>query len=460
MKRILAGTLVLVAMTFAAQRAWAQEQPDNQPKKIALICNYYAAKSHANVLATKFFTGFPTDEGLIPPQIKIVSMWIDQPSPEEITPTGKGNWDVGRRIAALNGVKIYPTIADALTLGTDKLAVDGVIYIGEHGNYPNSRLGVKMYPRMNFLEQIFRVFDASNKVVPLYSDKHLSYSWLDSKWIYDRARELNVPMMAGSCLPVSWRDPVIQHPLGTKITEAVAIGYGGLESYGIHVLEILQGMVERRAGGETGVASVQCLRGPAVWQAADEGKFSMDLVEAACGAIKEKRKGASAREAERDPSAILIQYRDGTKGTILMLSRYVGEHWAYAANADGKTVACEITLEHDVYSHFSYLGLSIQKMMVTGKPTAPIERTLLTSGVLDVAIRSLRNEGKLAETPFLEIKYSMEGYEPVLPKSPRPTGQSLGPWPPKGYEFIVWSEKGPTTEPAIGTGKSGKAAKK
>lgn len=428
-----APALVLLFVMHVSPIHLAAQVPA-QEKRVALIANYYAISSHANAIATKFFVGFPTDVGMVPSRVKIVSLWIDQPSPDS---SGKrGMADVGRRIAQMHGVKIYPTIAEALTLGGDKLAVDAVIYIGEHGEYSRSRLGVKMYPRLNFMEQIFRVFDASNKVVPVFTDKALAYSWLDAKWIYDRSKELNVPLMAGSVLPYSWRDPVLQHPIGTKITEAVAVGYGALDSYGFHVAEILECMLERRKGGETGVKNVQGLKGPAVWKAADEGKFSMKLLEEACNTIKGRSKG-SMREVVKEPIAILVNYKDGTKGTIVMLSGYVGEGWGYAANAGGKTVACEFVLEGSTNAHFSYLGLNIQNFFLTGKPSAPVERTLLTSGILDTGIRSIADGGKVMQTPFLNIQYVVEGYTSIIPAHPRPVGQSIGPWPPKGYEFII-----------------------
>ena len=397
-----------------------------EPKKVALIANIYRNSAHADVIATKLFVGIPTDDGMVAPQVKIVSVWIDQ----------IGDNDTGVRIAKMNGAEVYPTIAEALTMGGDTLAVDAVLYIGEHGEYPKSRFGIKMYPRMNYLEQIFRVFDASNKSVPLFTDKHLAYSWLDSKWIYDRATELNVPMMAGSSLPYCWRDQPLEHPIGTPIKEAVAVGYASLDSYGFHVAEILQCMVERRAGGETGVSSVRGIQGDDVWKAMDEGTISAQLVDAACDKIKGKKTG-SMRELVKDPHAVIVNYKDGTKGAIVMLTGYVNQSWAYAANADGQTVATEFVLDGSMsYSHFSYLTLNIQKFFVTGKPQAPVERTLLTSGIMDMGIRSLA-EGKIKETPFLDIKYTAEGFEPIRPKAPRPTGQSIGPWPPKGYEFII-----------------------
>lgn len=403
------------------------KKPKTAKKKIAFIANTYRNSAHADVIGTKLFVGIPTDNGMVEPDVEIVSMWIDQ----------IGSKDTGVRIAKMNNVPLYPTIAQALTLGGDQLAVDGVIYIGEHGDYPNNRFGMKMYPRMNYLEQIFRVFDASKRSVPLFSDKHLSYSWLDSKWIFDRATELNVPMMAGSSLPYCWRDPMLVHPIGAKIKEAVAIGYASLDAYGFHVLEILQCMLERRKGGETGVASVQGIDGPEVWKAIDSGKISKELVEAACGRIQGRAKG-DMRQIVKNPRALIIRYNDGTKGAIVMLDELVNQGWAYAATENGKTVSSEFVLDHSMsYSHFSYLTLNIQKFLVTGKPQGPVERTLLTSGMIDMGIRSVLDNHKEIKTPFLNVKYNVNGIEPILPPNPRPTGQSVGPWPPEGYEFII-----------------------
>ena len=394
-------------------------------KKIAFITHTYRNSAHADVIGTKLFLGIPTDEGMVAPQVKIVSVYIEQ----------VGAYDTGIKIAAMNDAPVYPTVEEALTLGGDKLAVDAVIYVGEHGEYPYNRLGMKLYPRMNYLERIFRVFDASNRSVPVFTDKALSYSWLDSKWIYDRAKELNVPLMAGSSLPYCWRDKPLEHPIGVKIKEAVAIGYASLDAYGFHVTEILQCMVERRAGGETGVISVEGLKGDDVWAAIDSGKISQKLVDAACDTIKGKAIG-NMRDIAKMPYAVIVKYKDGTKGAIVTLDQYVNEGWAYAAKTGKNIVATEFVLDHSMsYSHFSYLTLNIQKFIVS-RPTAPIERNLLTSGIIDMGIRSL-TEGKVKETPFLNIKYSAAGYEPIRPTAPRPTGQSIGPWPPKGYEFII-----------------------
>jgi hypothetical protein len=168
----------------------------------------------------------------------------------------------------------------------------------------------------------------------------------------------------------------------------------------------------------------------------DDGRINMDLVTAACNSIKGRKQG-DMRKLVEAPHAILVSYNDGTKGAIVMLTGYVNQGWAYAANTSQGQVATEFVLDHSMsYSHFSYLTLNIQEFIRTGKPTAPVERTLLTSGITDMGIRSLV-DGETKQTPFLNLSYSAEGYAPIRPTAPRPEGQSIGPWPPEGYEFII-----------------------
>ena len=394
-------------------------------KKIAVVATSYRTNSHADVIVTKFLTGYPTDEGLVQPKVTIASMYFDQPEDSEL----------GRKIADKFGVAVYPTIREALTLGGQELAVDGVIYAGVHGQYPHSRLGVTMVPQLNHLDQVFRVLDASKRAVPVYCDRELGYSWLDSKWIYDRAQELGAPMMAGSSLPLAWTKVPFEQVLGRPVAEAISIGHGPLLGYGFHAMEALQCMLERRRGGETGVTAVQALQGPAVYEAAEAGLFSMELAEAGCSACSQKKPG-TMREHDKAPQSLLIHYTDGTRGAVVMAGHYVGECWSYAASMDGETIVAEFVLHNNVpYSHFSYLDLNIERMFLTGKPQLPLERTLLTSGLLDAAARSLHAGGKLIETPHLNVCYQPYDFEPLRPTSPAPTGASIGPWPPAGVEL-------------------------
>lgn len=394
----------------------------SQSLKIAAIITEYRPNSHADVVVTKFLKGFPTDEGLIAPRTQVVSMYVDQ-FPDN---------DLSRGLSAAFNVPIYPSIVKALTLGGDQLAVDGVILIGEHGDYAWNEKAQHLYPRKYFMEQICGVFATSGRSVPIFNDKHLSYNWHDAKWMYDRAAQLKVPFMAGSSLPLGWRSPWLEHPLGTPIQEAVAIGFSGLDIYGFHTLETLQCMVERRGNGqggqgETGVDAVTCLEGQAVWDAAAAGLWSYDLAAAACAAI-EKRPAGTMEEHCPNPAVFLVEYRDGFRGAALMLSGYV-EDLAYAARVNGEILATEFYLAPGPpHAHFSYLSLNMEEMFVTGQPSYPVERTLLTTGILETALDSRYQGHVRLETPHLAVAYQPAAQVPWRPRGRRPRSPALQPF--------------------------------
>lgn len=388
--------------------------------KIAAILTEYFTNSHADVIVTKYLKGFPTDDGLLEPRTEIVSIYLDQTFDR----------DVGRGYAAEHNVPIYESIPKALCLGGDKLAVDGVLLIGEHGDYAWNEKEQHLYPRKFFMEQICGVFATSGRSVPIFNDKHLSYNWQDAKWMYDRAKALNVPFMAGSSVPTAWRSPWLEHDLGTNIEEALAIGYSGLDVYGFHTLEALQCMVERRASqngyGEVGVAAVTCLEGDAVWKAAEDGLWSRELADRAIAVIDaDKKKEGTPEEHCPNPALFLVEYRDGFRGAVLMLTGFVTT-FAYAARVGDEIQATEMYLQTGLHhAHFSYLSLNIEEMFVTGKPSYPVERTLLTTGILEAALDSRYQGHVRIETPHLDVAYTPAEKFPYRPSGERPAGATL-----------------------------------
>ena len=394
-----------------------------QSKKIAAIITEYRPNSHADVIVTKFLKGIPTDEGMIAPRIEIASMYVDQFAEN----------DLSRQFAEEHNVPIYGSIPRALTLGDKELAVDGVLLIGEHGDYAWNEKLQQLYPRKYFMEQICGVFATSGRVVPVFNDKHLSYNWHDAKWMYDRAQQLGAPFMAGSSLVTCWRDPWLEHDLETPVQEAVAIGYSGLDIYGFHTLEVLQCLVERRVGGETGVSAVTCLEGEAVWQAARDGLWSQELAQAACAVVTpENKKEGSMEENCVNPAVFIVEYRDGFRAAVLMLNGHITT-LGYAARVDGAVQASEFYCQPGPpHGHFSYLSLNIEEMFVTGRPSYPVERTLLTTGVLEAALDS-RHQGHVRlDTPHLDVSYRSYDQLPFRAAGTRPTGATLASWPPTG----------------------------
>lgn len=390
-----------------------------RPFRIAAIVTTFFPESHAGVLVTKFLRGFPTDDGLIPPRTQLASLYVDQIHER----------DVGLQLAHQFGVPVFESIRSALTLGGPELAVDAVLLIGEHGDYPVSRLGQEMLPRRYFFEQICGVITESDRPVPVFNDKFLAYRWEDAQWMYATARALGIPLWAGSAIPMAWRRPNLDHPLGQPLDDALSIGFHMLERYGFHALEILQSNVERRRGGETGVASVQCLSGAAVWQAADD-RWSARLADRALEAMAD---GPGKLDPDRveDPHVFLVEYRDGFAGAALMLgdNGYVGK-FAYAARRGEAIDAMEYhTDTGPSIALFSYLGLNVEDFFLTGRAPTPLERTYLTTGMLEAAMISRQRGGERVDTPHLEIAYSPSPEPGRRPSGERPTGASLDPWP-------------------------------
>ena len=253
------------------------EQPcaaDARRTKTAAIVTVYRYNSHADVLVGRLLAGYSSNAVWTPSKTHVVSFHADQ-VPAAI--------DMSRDLAARNGFRIYPSIREALTLGGKSLAVDGVVFVGEHGEYPYNDVGQHMYPRYELFSQIMDVYEQSGRSVPTYFDKHFSYSWEKADALFRRAKKIGFPFMAGSSIPLTIRKPALDPPLETPITEAVAIGYGELDAYGFHTLEGLQCLVERRKGGETGIASVQWIEGQDIWTWLDsaQGSWAKPLLEEA-----------------------------------------------------------------------------------------------------------------------------------------------------------------------------------
>jgi hypothetical protein len=366
-------------------------------KKVAAIVSTYYRYAHADNIVTRFMEGYSIVGKSYPPPCKVASLFIDQ-----VTDT-----DIGRPLAKRWKIPVYNTIAEALTLGGDKLAVDGVLIVVEQGDYPLTPRGQIMYPRRRFFEEVVKVFRASKRSVPVFNDKHFSYNWDDARWMYDQTKELGFPMMAGSSVPVTYRHPDLRPKSGTEWERALSVGYGHFEVYGFHTLEGLQVMTERRRGGETGVRAVQCLEGKDAWQAATKGQWDRTLLDAALAKVPQKGKG---KVEEEDEAAIvyLIEYRDGLRAAAYMSPRHVRE-FAFAGRVKGQSepAACWYDLPKPQRDHFSFLAQKAAELMVTGKVPYPVERTLLTTGMLAFLMESRANGHRRIETPQLDVKYQI-----------------------------------------------------
>lgn len=383
-----------------------------RPKLAAVITTCFKY-SHAQHIVDRFLDGYGWNGTYHYPPMDLLSLYVNQVGASDLS---------HERAARHPTMKIYPAIAEALTLGGGKLAVDGVVLVGEHGNYPRNEKGQTKYPRYEFFEEIVKVFRDSGRSVPVFSDKHLSWNWEWARKMYDTSRELKFPFMAGSSLPVTWRTPSVEMPLGSRISEALCVCYGGVDSYDFHGLETIQCMVERRHGGETGVQWVQAYRGDKFWDALREGVWPRSLMDAALTrshTLTPARPDFTnvfptaddMRRLVRDPVAYRYEHADGLKCTMLLMNGLVKDFnfaayvngsrdpWStqmYLPMPDGRTTLA---------SFFSPLVNHMEKMFLDGRTSYPIERTLLTTGLTAAGVESLYRGQTKFDTPHLAIRY-------------------------------------------------------
>jgi hypothetical protein len=379
------------------------------PKRVAILASIYRYLSHAQHMGDRFLIGYPLNGEWHKGDVQVVSLYVHQ------RPEG----DQSEARAKEFGFQVYPTIAEALRCGTDKLAVDAVMIICEHGEYPRNELGQVLYPRYEFFQQCVEVFEKDGRAVPVYNDKHLSYSFTKAKWMVDQSKRLRFPMLAGSSLPVTWRLPDLEIPLETELEEALMVGVGGSDPMDYHALEAMQCMVERRKGGETGVRSVQLITGDAVWKAGDEGRWSKQLLVSALSrsdspqglAVDDGRPmdlvGTGAiRKLVKEPAAYFVERNDGLRTTLLMLNGAVRDY-TFAAKIRGRGMVSTQFFLSPVpnVTYSACLVSKIEEMFVTGRAPYPVERTLIVSGMLESCLQSKQQGGKRLETPHLAVKY-------------------------------------------------------
>ena len=258
--------------------------------------------------------------------------------------------------------------------------------------------------------------------MPVFNDKHLSWKWEWAKEMVDTSRELNFPFLAGSSLPVTWRMPSIDLPYGAEVEEVMCVAIGGVDSYDFHALEVIQCMAERRHGGETGVVALQALRGDAVWKAMEAGSWAdggwdPQLFEACLCRSQTLAQPPTLshryptpqqmREWVKEPVAYRFEYADGSKATMLLMNGLVGD-FTFAARLKGQAEPLSTLFylppnPNVVYS--AALMSKAEEMFLTGKAPYPVERTLLTTGLVEAGMQSLANEQQRIETPHLDVRY-------------------------------------------------------
>jgi hypothetical protein len=406
-RTFLAGTAT-VALGSLGLRA---QEPSSLPKRIAFLGTEVRRHSHAQHFLDRFTAGYSWGGGWQTPRVEVASVYIDQ------LPEG----DLARERIARHKLRQFPTIAEALTLGGSKLAVDGVLIIAEHGQYERNEKGQTLYPRYKWFKEVVEVFENSGRAVPVFNDKHLSTAWPECVEMVADGKRLGFPLLAGSSLPVTWRLPSIDMPYNAELTESVCVAYGGVDSYDFHALETAQCMSERRRGGEVGIRNVHAARDEKFWSLldADDRQITRDLVVAALtrshnlpvegGFPSDRVTYEWAREALPNTVGYFIEHLDGFRTTILLTSIQDFNYAGYRRDSD-EIISCQMYLPMPGHGSttadfFNPLSRHIETMILEGRAPYPVERTLLTSGMVIGGVESLYRGQELVETPEMKVAY-------------------------------------------------------
>ena len=436
---------------------------DQRPLRLAILGSVYARGSAMQNIADRFLAGFPWEGDWHMPAVQVVSVYVDQrarlaaarPSGYELAmrgrrlaPAGPGQdkgpvighhqpekhsetkqdvsappadaTDLSEDRARRFGFHLAYDIPDALRCGGNHLAVDAVLSVAEQDNYPvNDRVQV-LLPTYDFFQQCAQVFSDEKKAVPYFNYGQLSFSYLESRAMVETASRMGFPFMGGSAMPATWRLPDIDLPLGAEVQEAVMVATSNPYMSEFDALEAMQSLLERRKGGETGVKAVQLLDGDAVWAAGDAGRWSRDLLSSALsrsdtpqgltvldGRTQDLVASGVLPQLVKDPAAYCLEYKDGTRATMLMLQGAVADFniAARISNQD-HPVSAQLFLPPPPNNDWSApLAVKIEQLYRSGAAPYPVERTLLTSGVLEACLTSRHRLNQRQETPHLALSY-------------------------------------------------------
>jgi len=386
---------------LAGSAAGSAQQPPPTRPRIAVCATFWGApNSHADWIICKLMDGYWWQGAHTPSRVDVVSAYIHQLDTSVL----------GQKVCRAKNIPIYKTVAEAVTRGGKELAVDGVVIVGEHGSYPTDLKGHWLLPRWWIYQQVVRVFENSKRSVPVFNDKHLSYNWDDAKWMFDKSRELNFPLTGGSSIPVYFRKPEIEIPQDAPIRNSLVLGGASDEGAIFHCIDVLQAFVERRQGGETGVKSVQSIRGPETWKWVERNPWAGKLLHSVAASFnlppENLQQGAQA-------NACIVEYNDGTKAAVIS-GRGVG--WTYAGQIDGQQDPTIISMlgwpgPFDQYHASNAQPHWITEMMVTKKEPFPAERLLLSTGITNHYMESNWENGRYSaigrriDTPVLNMRY-------------------------------------------------------
>jgi len=454
----------MLACPALVRSAFGQAVSAQRPQRLAILGSTYRLGSNLQTIADRFLVGYPYEGEWHLPNVQVVSLYVDErirrasaapnefqlaiagrtrrsQAPKPAPPDGKKHlpderWepmapsseeqgltsDLSPSRAQQFGFRLCHNIPEALRCGGDSIAVDAVLTVIEQCNdypYPSNDRGQILLPRYDFFQQCAQVFESEKHAVPYFNHKQLSFSFAEAQSMVKTSERLKFPLMAGSSMPVTWRLPDVDIPFGAHVQEAVMVGVGGIDDADFDALEAMQCMLERRKGGETGVKAVQLLEGDDVWAAGKAGRWSEDLLSSALsrsdtplgltvldGRNQDFVADGALPQLVKDPAAYCIEYTDGTRAALLMLNGAVRDFNISVRLSNQDLISTQFfnpPAPNETYS--ACLAAKIEQMFETRRTPYPVQRTLLTTGLLEACLNSRHHLNQRLETPHLNGSY-------------------------------------------------------
>lgn len=360
--------------------------PKRNAKRVAVIVTAYRFNSHADVILGRLLGDHDYK-----PRVEVAALYTDQVP---------GN-DMSRAEASRCQVPIYPTIGETIYASYRDGGLDGVVIIGEHGDYHEDELGRKWYPRRRFLEDVLHALDDLSLKVPVFSDKYLSYNMEDTVWMYEQLQKRGLPFMGGSSIPHTPQIPAFDPKLLEGAEEIFVVSFSdAIEAYGYHALELLQSLAEKRDGGDKGVRAVQALRGAQIWEALARKEWPEDLLTCAYARYDT---GMYPRSEKDTAVLFVVEYGNGTKGYVLQQEEWINQ-WGFAFRHKTGELTSAISLGdlERPFRHFETLTRIIEDFIITGNEPFPARRIFLSSGLTNSIMEAL-HLGRRVETPELML---------------------------------------------------------
>lgn len=348
--------------------------------RLAVLATAFFPASHADVILSRWKCALPNDHawGFTGARSEIASLFVEQNS-----------GSLRDEYCQKNAVYAAHDIKDALTLGTGTLAVDGVILIGEHGQFPIDERGVTRYPRKEYFDQILEIFDQSGKVVPIFNDKHFSWNPAWAQEMADRAVEKSIPLLGGSTLSFC-RLPAFHISPLTRPVEMLSLFYCGVEVYGYHSIEGALRVLETVKGAQSGIISLEVAKRDAVWRRVHTDTLLQRLFHAALAAALSPPDGPRPAPCA-EPVLLTFEHTDHSRNHFLYLENAIKDFTIALSDRGGRISSSRYVLgnSENHFAHFATLNSVIDEFMIRREPPIPTGRCLLATKMIAAAMDAL-----------------------------------------------------------------------